>query len=390
MTTIGVVLCTKGDVKNCKFPVVAGGESILTEDHLMAVLKRKTVPEELCSYKYKGLTLTCFGYTTGRAGTETKHGLPPPYADEVYYGDIVVVASKKGTAWCQPTPFSSKEYEEFYQARLMSEDGEGDEDTSTEDSYGGISEDEASVVEEEVVEAVEEAEDEEIVVESDEEDAADEDEIVVSKIKEKKKAPSKATTVAMNTGRGKQTHLLQKGIIEDNKSFGPYREKLMEILHEKFTDSYIHEHAEEICMVIEECASAEAERRGLVRHHANPLFQALYKSVVRRIIGNLDPASYVGNTHLHKQFMSGDLRLEMLRSMTIQDLNPGLYKDLYERQLLREQAQLEGNKAMSTEIFTCMRCKKNQCTYYQLQTRSADEPMTTFITCLNCGKRWKE
>ena len=45
-------------------------------------------------------------------------------------------------------------------------------------------------------------------------------------------------------------------------------------------------------------------------------------------------------------------------------------------------------------IFTCFKCKSagrpdNKCTYYQLQTRSADEPMTTFVTCLQCGCRWK-
>ena len=34
--------------------------------------------------------------------------------------------------------------------------------------------------------------------------------------------------------------------------------------------------------------------------------------------------------------------------------------------------------------------RKKKCTYYQLQTRSADEPMTTFITCLNCNNKWKE
>ena len=27
--------------------------------------------------------------------------------------------------------------------------------------------------------------------------------------------------------------------------------------------------------------------------------------------------------------------------------------------------------------------------YIQLQTRSADEPMTTFVLCLECGNRWK-
>jgi len=40
-------------------------------------------------------------------------------------------------------------------------------------------------------------------------------------------------------------------------------------------------------------------------------------------------------------------------------------------------------------IFECGRCKSYKTTYYQLQTRSADEPMTTFVTCVNCNKKWK-
>lgn len=43
----------------------------------------------------------------------------------------------------------------------------------------------------------------------------------------------------------------------------------------------------------------------------------------------------------------------------------------------------------TTNSFKCGRCGKRKCTYYQLQTRSADEPMTTFVTCVNCNKRWK-
>ena len=39
--------------------------------------------------------------------------------------------------------------------------------------------------------------------------------------------------------------------------------------------------------------------------------------------------------------------------------------------------------------FKCRKCGKRECSYYQLQTRSADEPMTNFITCLNCGSNWK-
>ncbi len=39
--------------------------------------------------------------------------------------------------------------------------------------------------------------------------------------------------------------------------------------------------------------------------------------------------------------------------------------------------------------FECRRCKSMKTTYYQLQTRSADEPMTTYVTCLRCNNKWK-
>ncbi|BAT22216.1 putative transcription elongation factor SII [Yellowstone lake phycodnavirus 1] len=42
-----------------------------------------------------------------------------------------------------------------------------------------------------------------------------------------------------------------------------------------------------------------------------------------------------------------------------------------------------------TGMFKCGKCKSVKTTYYQMQTRSADEPMTAFITCLNCSNRWK-
>ena len=56
----------------------------------------------------------------------------------------------------------------------------------------------------------------------------------------------------------------------------------------------------------------------------------------------------------------------------------------------REKALYMNKNVAKTSQFKCHRCKKNKTTYYELQTRSADEPMTTFITCLNCGKRWRQ
>ena len=40
-------------------------------------------------------------------------------------------------------------------------------------------------------------------------------------------------------------------------------------------------------------------------------------------------------------------------------------------------------------LFKCGKCKGVKTTYYQMQTRSADEPMTTYVTCKTCGNRWK-
>jgi transcription elongation factor S-II len=39
--------------------------------------------------------------------------------------------------------------------------------------------------------------------------------------------------------------------------------------------------------------------------------------------------------------------------------------------------------------FKCGKCKSKKTDYYQMQTRSADEPMTTYVTCKACGNRWK-
>jgi DNA-directed RNA polymerase subunit M/transcription elongation factor TFIIS len=59
----------------------------------------------------------------------------------------------------------------------------------------------------------------------------------------------------------------------------------------------------------------------------------------------------------------------------------------------RKDLEMEAAKAKKDEdysgMFTCKRCYKKKVTYTQAQTRSADEPMTTFFCCLECGNRWK-
>ncbi len=51
--------------------------------------------------------------------------------------------------------------------------------------------------------------------------------------------------------------------------------------------------------------------------------------------------------------------------------------------------QMAMTSGTKTDLLKCPACKKSNCTYNQVQTRSADEPMTTFCFCNECGKRWK-
>ena len=81
----------------------------------------------------------------------------------------------------------------------------------------------------------------------------------------------------------------------------------------------------------------------------------------------------------------------------IPELKPWeLEKDGRYAQTMEERIHLELRKELAKVenknvegFFTCRRCKSKRTTYYELQTRSADEPMTVFVSCLNCDNHWK-
>lgn len=113
-----------------------------------------------------------------------------------------------------------------------------------------------------------------------------------------------------------------------------------------------------------------------------------YKNRVRSRIANLKDSK---NTTLRINFLAGAIPANRLATMTSEEMASN------EMKVLREQfkkeaindAQLATVQGTHTELLKCGKCKKRNCTYNQIQTRSADEPMTTFVLCNNCGNRWK-
>ena len=113
-----------------------------------------------------------------------------------------------------------------------------------------------------------------------------------------------------------------------------------------------------------------------------------YKAKVRQLAFNLkDPKNpdlrrMVGDGHITPQALL-DYSPEQLASNARRDDNAKI------REHATNEAVRGQRKEASTDAFKCGKCKQRKCTYYQLQTRSADEPMTTFVTCVNCDNRWK-
>ena len=91
-----------------------------------------------------------------------------------------------------------------------------------------------------------------------------------------------------------------------------------------------------------------------------------------------------------KKLKTNNIAPEKLAFMTHQEMFPEKRKELVDAKIKRDKNLTEIDMSAATDEFKCYKCQKRVCSYYQLQTRSADEPMTAFITCLNCGNRWKQ
>ncbi|XP_053538835.1 transcription elongation factor A protein 3 isoform X10 [Ictalurus punctatus] len=113
-----------------------------------------------------------------------------------------------------------------------------------------------------------------------------------------------------------------------------------------------------------------------------------YKNRVRSRISNLkDPK----NPNLRKNVLGGAIDLSRIATMTAEEMASDELKQL--RNILTQEAIREHQMAKTggtvTDLLQCGKCRKKNCTYNQVQTRSADEPMTTFVLCNECGNRWK-
>ena len=362
-----VLLSIKGDVR--KVNVALNDTSSITIESLQKYFKKKDEPECICHYKYDNKNIFVFGYKKGKKGTENKYELPAPHSDVVIFGDALVIVSSSNK-WENPIPFTVDQWNIFIIGGATKDKiDESDDEEEENDSENNEYEDE-----EEDIEKISEVEDE---IEDDIEEEVEEE---PPQIKRKRVAAySKVDTAGLkediSIDSEPETNKLRVLCLENLK-----------FLEDKFSKEDIR-HLEKAIFV---AAFNFALKNHVGRSWKSLIFIEIYREIVRSVFSNIHPESPVKNRRLLTRVIEGEFPLHVIPSMTSYEMFPEKWFELRDKQLQREQKILEGNKSRATDQFKCRRCLKRECTYYELQTRSADEPMTIFITCLNCGKEWRQ
>jgi DNA-directed RNA polymerase subunit M/transcription elongation factor TFIIS len=129
-------------------------------------------------------------------------------------------------------------------------------------------------------------------------------------------------------------------------------------------------------------AIQEATKKKIIKKWQNPFFSQLYTDRLRTIYRNLNKETLAA-------IQSGELSPQQFAFMTHQEMNPEHWAELIQQKVKRDASKFNTNIEASTDMYTCKKCRSKRCTYYEMQTRSADEPATIFVTCLDCGKHFR-
>lgn len=407
-----IILTQKGEIKSIK---ISPTQDISLEG-IKKLIKTKQEVDLIANYAYNNQYIHIYGAIDGKEGTDNKHELAPPHDAIIVFGDLIVLVFSNKDA-TDIVSFTSTQYEKFNQDIFEGYNDE-DEDIVENEENDLVADDVDDAVEEIVEEDEDEEEDDE---EEEEEEVQEDDEEVCIKTKvikakaikkPKKKIVSVATQQFLQTGRGRQQILLQKDGFKEldhnslEDSIKKHRSIVIKIItgiitssnttsntttHNNTINETLHTlKSVDIEKAIFRASCKESEEKHVVCHWDNPLFIVIYSTLSRRLLSNLSNLSYIGNTRLIQRLKDNEFTFDEFASKNSYELFPENWKELSDRQLMREQKLLEGNRGMATDQFKCHGCGKRESTYYQMQIRSSDEPMTTFITCLNCGKRWRQ
>ena len=131
-------------------------------------------------------------------------------------------------------------------------------------------------------------------------------------------------------------------------------------------------------------------KNNIIKNWNDSKFKKTYINKSVSVISNLDPKQYLKNDYLLNIVQNKEIKPHEIPYLKSDLVFPDKWNNI-KNTLQKKEEGLKNNKNISTtDQFKCGKCKKRECSYYELQIRSADESATLFITCLNCGSKWRQ
>ena len=162
------------------------------------------------------------------------------------------------------------------------------------------------------------------------------------------------------------------------------REKLVDKMKPtKFPEAHLTQVALNLEKGIYNYTIQKSNERHVVKKWENTYFVEIYLDKLKTIYLN------IMDIEVRKKLFSKNYKPHEIVFMEHHELSPSKWNSLLEAKKKRDEHIFCPKIPATTDNFTCHKCKSKKCTYYQMQTRSADEPMTTFVSCLECGNRWR-
>ena len=119
------------------------------------------------------------------------------------------------------------------------------------------------------------------------------------------------------------------------------------------------------------------KNKDIERAWRNKRFKETYKQNFLKVKFNIEH-----NEKLKSEIINETKDVTTIVSLQPRELNPEKWKQ-FTNNIVPEKFEIKNS------LIRCGKCKLNKVFYYQLQTRGADEPMTTFCTCTHCNHHWK-
>jgi len=176
------------------------------------------------------------------------------------------------------------------------------------------------------------------------------------------------------------------------------RQSIIDILIEKTSDLLDEHIINDIEKGIYNWSIKFADDKNIIKSWNDKRFIHIYNNKARSIIALLNNDSYLYKKYpdnvddaimIKNKIKDGEWSASNLAYMKPYEIVPRKWEEYIDKKHKKDDNICNSRQIAKTDQFKCGKCKKRECSYYELQVRSADESSTIFVTCLNCSHRWR-